>query len=91
MNNFSDWITKGAGEGILGRIIRNGALREKRRLRNVLNGGGLFPHIDHETKDRIAKCEDAAQYGQQKIQRHARRSETIEKLVTDSSSMTEKK
>lgn len=80
MADFLDWITKGAGEGIFGRIIKSGANREKRRLQRVLSADGLFPEIDHETRQRIAKCDYAAAEGQKKIERHERRAKTIATL-----------
>lgn len=77
-NGFADWL-KGEGEGVFGQIIKSSAQKEKRRLR-AIGEGGLFPHIDHETRDRIAKCEQAEDHGQKKIDRHARRSKTIDAL-----------
>lgn len=79
MSSFVDWL-KGEGEAFLGHIIRASALREKRRLQQL--DGGLFPHIDHETEDRIKKCEAAADHGKKKIERHAKRTETIRRLST---------
>lgn len=82
MSSFADWL-KGEGEGAFGRIIRRAALRERHRLQQVLGGGGLFHHIDHETRDKIAKCDVAADIGKKKIEHHAVREKIISGLKSE--------
>lgn len=81
MSDFYQWL-KGEGEGLYGRIIRHAGKKEARRLRSVVaDGDGLFPHIDHETKERIEKAEAFAREGQQKIEKHKRRQAAIDELM----------
>lgn len=80
--DFENWL-HGEGEDQYGHILKRAAGIEKQRLKRALGDGGLFPHIDHETQQRIAHCDYVATEGQKKIDRHRRRSERIKSLLAD--------
>jgi hypothetical protein len=76
---LEEWI-RGPGEAVIGRTILNGARVERKRLERLLEGGGLFPHVDHETRTLIERLKNTEKMAQDKIDRHDRRQSVIDGL-----------
>jgi len=79
VRKLEDWI-RGPGEAVIGRSILTGARSQRRQLERLLECGGLFQHIDHETRTLIEKLRNTEQIAQEKIDRCERRQNTIDDL-----------
>lgn len=80
-DEFHEWLTRGAGEPMLGGIIKSSASAEKRRLNKKLETPNLFPHIEHEDRTNLAKADEAWKRGDKMVKRGRARTEAIKCIL----------
>lgn len=80
-DEFEEWLTRGAGESMLGGIIKSAAAAVKRKLNQRLSTPNLFPHIEHEDRAELDKAQRAWGLGDKMVRRGRARTETINGIL----------
>ena len=80
-SEFREWLERGPGEALLGGALKVSASNEKRRLSRKLEVPNLFPHIDHEDREALARADQAWKRGDRMVKRCQARSTAIAALL----------
>lgn len=80
-DEFEEWIMRGPGEALFGGSMKASAGAVKRRLQRRLEIPNLFPHLEHEDKAELAKCDQLYERGDKMVRRCRARTDAIKGIL----------
>jgi hypothetical protein len=80
-HEFEEWLLRGPGEPLLGAALKASAGAVKHRIEKRLQTPNLFPHLEHEDREIMRKCDHQWQAGDRMVRRGRTRNMHIKGLL----------